>query len=1016
MKKNIKLKLILSILFVFCLICSAISFIAMADLRYDDVSVGNFISKIYVEGDKVDFPDKYNGGNKMDRIVYAPSGQGYVSGSMQLNESGNWVIEYRNDSTIERYDFLVNKPMYVVSGSKSYVGIGKANDFTPYKAKNKSGVFAKIYNGEKITYNKIIDLNDKTKNDSIITFSILPDVVGEPDAKRFIFIFSDVNDSSNYLMLMVKYYDGGLVYVMAGSAEQDGIGLDENLYELGIVDGAHHIGFYATPFGSLVKFNILGQITHTLPQTFNNVGFEDLCFSMDYAEKKIYANGNIIADLDDPVLQDILWGGFSEGKCYMTFYADNYNSVAFNVLFTEIDGNEDLAEKYITNTVEPEIRLFNPDPVLVDYLIVGKSFKIPDAEGIDSFGNKLQVNVSAYRSYGSGTQTDILLKDGYFTPEQERIYYVVYSCVDSFGNSAEKVLRLEAIKNVTNEISAEIPSYVENLEIGDSVDVPLPIISNSVGGYSVFVSAELNGRSETLIKYDYNEQVDSCVFTPDETGTWKIKYVFSDLYFTKECSYDLEVFGSNKVRFDDEPVLPEFIIRNAEYVVPELFGYDFSAGKSVLKKSNVYIGNDSDITDAHLLSDDTFIITENIDLVKFFFEINGSVKTYEVPVLDIGYGTDNLELVKYFFGYDGEPELSNIFGCTYKFAKNNGKYKLSFVKELQSSEFVFGFSFLEHSTLDNVTINLTDSRDRNNVLSLKIFMFDDKVCASLNGGTALQLKQNKYESIVLRYHSQTNIISFSTNQTLNVTTNLDGKQWKGFTNDKVWLNLTTESTNDNKLISIERVNNQMFYAYSKIKSIDDSPEVFQIDISGEKELGSIISVPKLNYADVLAFNCRVTLKVKGPNGNYMKDTNGVILDGSQAFVDLFDIELSEYGKYIFSYVVKDELGGKNDDFIYEISIIDRKPPEIKIGEHKDEVKIGSDIIVADITIIDDESNADDCSVSVYIEKPDMTVFVWNYKDKTSETTFNNKGLYKIWYFVTDEENNATMKYYTVLVS
>ena len=158
MKKNIKLKLILSILFVFCLICSAISFIAMADLRYDDVSVENFISKIYVEGDKVDFPDKYNGGNKMDRIVYAPSGQGYVSGSMQLNESGNWVIEYRNDSTIKRYDFLVNKPMYVVSGSKSYVGIGKANDFTPYKAKNKSGVFAKIYNGEKITYNKIIRL------------------------------------------------------------------------------------------------------------------------------------------------------------------------------------------------------------------------------------------------------------------------------------------------------------------------------------------------------------------------------------------------------------------------------------------------------------------------------------------------------------------------------------------------------------------------------------------------------------------------------------------------------------------------------------------------------------------------------------------------------------------------------------------------------------------------------------------------------------------------------------------
>ena len=56
-------------------------------------------------------PENYKNNHKMDRIVYAPSGQAYVGNTILLNESGNWQIVFELDGQKESYDFRVNKPI-----------------------------------------------------------------------------------------------------------------------------------------------------------------------------------------------------------------------------------------------------------------------------------------------------------------------------------------------------------------------------------------------------------------------------------------------------------------------------------------------------------------------------------------------------------------------------------------------------------------------------------------------------------------------------------------------------------------------------------------------------------------------------------------------------------------------------------------------------------------------------------------------------------------------------------------
>lgn len=1019
MINRINKKNVLPLLVFLCLSCFLISifcFVGTADSK----SISDFLNEDYIEGSSVVIPENYVNNQKMDKIIYSPSGQAYVGDMVTLNESGKWKIVYKLDGQKEEYDFRVNKPMYVIDGTNSTASYGKASEFTPYKAENKSGIYSKIYSNESIKYNKVIDLKGKTKNDNLVTFTTLPETVGYADADRFIIKFTDVNDPENYVMVMIKYvgtFDWGkrTVYIMAGSSEQDGIGLEHS--ESGFLyEGENltlHEGFYETPFGTNVVFSMTGRTDFSRPATNDSVGLEELSISMDYTEKRVYANGLLIADLDDPILQEYIWGGFSSDKCYISFSADIYNKVSFNMMLLELDGSNDLSANYVDNKIEPVITLSNPNPDLVGEILIDKKFKVPSAEAIDAFGNSVKVDCKVYLAYKTGTQMMIPIIDGCITPTAERDYYFVYSCLDDYGNYAEKIVVKRAVQEIV-EMTFSLDNSINNAQVAEEYSIPIPEILNACGGYNVKISAITSNKTEEIISYDYNNQPKSCYYVPMSIGVLTIVYEYSDCYRTKTESFDIDVKSGSLALFDSEPVLPKYIVRDAKYVTPNFYGYSFASGVGTLKRANVYLGFDDNFQNANLIEDEHYKITDIVSKAYFYFELEGIVKSYIVDVIDVNYSTKKPDITKYFTGFVGEPILSKEIGCLYKV---DGEKPLSYVKALQAYAFAFSFSIPSDSTLDSFDLYLTDTANENNFIKISLFIQNQKLYISLNDGTALQvLIDSLQESVIIRYSSSVNKITLSTNQSFSVLYNFNGEEWKGFTENKLWIDIKSNSTDvSNLLLNVERINNQLFYS-ANFNSIDEDPEIYQVDVSGDRKLNDIVELTKIHYDDVFAFECKATLTVYDPDGDYVTTIDNVLLDGKEDANNLYSFKLTKYGSYFVEYVVVDDLGGYYEDFSYMINVVDNIAPTITVKDYHPEAKINTAIILPQYELTDNVSNSENCKVSIFIERPDHTMFSWSNIEKDGEKNFTQEGLYRIWYFAVDENNNMAQKFITFFVS
>ena len=116
----------------------------------------------------------------------------------------------------------------------------------------------------------------------------------------------------------------------------------------------------------------------------------------------------------------------------------------------------------------------------------------------------------------------------------------------------------------------------------------------------------------------------------------------------------------------------------------------------------------------------------------------------------------------------------------------------------------------------DISIYLIDSKDFNNILKLSFISQNNKIYASLNDGTALQITDSLEENILFRYHSSSNTITFSSDKVMNVTNNYNGDKWTGFDEETIWLEIVVNNPSTlNPSISIERINNQLFYDYKK---------------------------------------------------------------------------------------------------------------------------------------------------------------------------------------------------------
>lgn len=1000
--------------------------------------VETFLSHKWVMGDTATLPNLQENGKPLQRVLYAPDGNGYVSKNITFDKAGSWALSYFGDGTQKTYSFVVLEPMYEVNGQNSTVYVGKPSDVTPYGAGGKAGVYAKVYDGESVQYNTLIDLSNSTKEDTLIEFATMPEQVNQADVDKVVFTLTDAENPDNQLTLMVKFcnpdwygadgaWANNCTYVMAGATGQEGHGLeykpwDANqmlVYE-GVPYVAYHEGFYKSWYGTFADFSVAAHKSWGADGSINyhSVGTDSMRLSIDYASKKVYVNDSLITDLDDPLLQTTLWGGFETGKCYLSVSGANYNKVAMNVFITELAGDTVLDKTYVEYTEKPTITLVDFDETTVESFHLNKKFIIPSAIARSAVGQEVDVQLKGvFTAYGTGTQAVVPIKDGGFIPTQKREYSIVYHCVDKCGNVTEKIFTRPAVQS-NEKIHLDFSTEMPSAKVGEEITLPLPTVQDFVGFYNMRVCVEKDGTSQELCAYSSGDKVKSPTFQPMEAGPYKVVYTYSDSYFIGESySQELVVQAGGEAFYVDQPEVPKYVIKNALYKLNVGDGYVFTTGKGVLTEPSVYLTENGDIQGQTALSDNTFTYTGEKEFVYLTYVLGASKRTYPIPVVDVGYKTAEQKAEKYFDGYEGEPILDKEMGIAFKVKNGDNGYSLSFVNAVQVEKFYFGFRLPEGATNKKVNVYLTDAADDSNVLKISYHEIDGKVFGLINDEMPRDLKNTTLtEPVVFGYVENTGMVNFGGAASGKVFNKLNGAPWTGFIADSVWLRIELEDADEeNASIYVEKINNQQFYAYKKFRNINETPEIFQKTVSGNIAYGVEVTVPRPIVKDVFSPTVSATLKVFMPNGDYAKTTDGVELNGKQEALDAFSLKMDSYGSYFVSYYLDDELGGINDYKEFNINVVDTKAPEVSIGEHASNVAFGSKITIADIEIKDDLTDDKDIVVYVLVERPDQSVFSWSQRAEFGEETYIYGGEYTIWYYVYDKAGNATLAKYTVMV-
>ncbi|MBQ4269668.1 MAG: hypothetical protein IJB97_08480, partial [Clostridia bacterium] len=675
--RNIKRKLLVFTLAVACFCFGGVGVVALAEsgreyaVATETVSVEAFTGEVYKVGDTVQMPTLTEEGERYERIVYDPDGNGYVLNKVTLDKPGIWKMLFANETVEKEYEFVVYPALATINGTKSETGIGKAAEHMKYDAQGRSGIYTKVAYNESITFNEIIDLNGKTESETFLEFSVFPDTYGIEDASILVLTLSDVADPSNQVQIHLraeKYSEADMwpqkvVYIRTGTPEQGGISLRKQANGVYTYKGNQYGIDWGNDwderFGTHVIFSLRGVGAGTSEA---NMGMQRFALAMNYEEKQLvcyaYNNGDVtngpflLSDLDAEELHGInLWEGFSSGKCKLTVSAKKYVAPAFTMLITKLGDKTQFDKEYIENETPPQIQITDADMSSVSNILIGSPFTVPQAIAYDAAGTKLGVKANVYTGYGTGTQTRLDVSSGSFTPTQRRTYTLEYVSVDSWGNYGVTTYDLPAVPaSEFDAFKVFVDDSTERVKIGQNTEIRAPEIGdNFAGRYSVQVEARLGAETVALGEYKTGAETERLRFTPMKAGNWLIVYKYADLASQGLLFYTMETEGGGVSYFTDEAAVPKCLIVGGTYPTPALYGYDCLGTECVLTKAKLFLSSSPTEYSGQEVTGETFTWTENVATAYFTYELNGTTKQYEVAVTDTGYKTQNHSAVNYFY-------------------------------------------------------------------------------------------------------------------------------------------------------------------------------------------------------------------------------------------------------------------------------------------------------------------------------------------------------------------------------
>ena len=923
------------------------------------------IAEVYAYGDTFEVPERtLTVGSTEVRALHTVSfpGGGAVRGkSVKLSETGNYTVRYYANIGKDQYSteekFTVQGFGYKADSEESSVLYGNYTEF----GADSTGLIVKLANGDKLTFTKLINVADLTQSDALFKFFITPEHQGAADFNKLTLTLTDSVDSSEYLKIDVnrgQFSSGGVgvSWVMAGGNGQDMVGYEKGkkLHVNDDIGTALYISFVAQNNSgdgwSGPAFNVKPDLRYG-------------AISFDYNTKIVYANADIVSDLDSSDYYKDLWRGWSSGKARLTVSASGYSGATANFCITEVFGMtaDELRDNNFVDAESPEITV-DGDYTEMPRAEVGRAYPVPEAYAYDDYAGNCEVTSEVVYGYHTEFPVSVSVSGGSFVPDRTGTYTIVYTAKDGFGNTAVKTLFVQAVKTVPD--IAIIPPFVSSdVELGTYVEVPEPLVSGGSGKI----------RIETAVVFDGERTVISGGFRPENEGEYTVEFTATDyIGKTKSATLNVSARRGDKPLFIDSVSLPPVYINGGRYVLPTLYANDYTSGSLERVLCDVKVVDANGERTYKAGGEYIPAVNNNGDFAEItYFSGSAVYPAFNVPVI-IGRNENTVYMSNYIYGekiaVTARDENDALYTTGLAVIPSSGDSDWIFANALLKNEATvtvgtlagktnfgaFGFTFIDAANGRKITVTAA-------IGSAKVtFTHGDEsyvLGSSVKNGGKLKITYNNGKINV--------VCNDSTAMSVPLTVYDDGDAFDGFASDKVYIRVSTTGNKADSRYMVLSVNeNTLSY-----RNQDNSAPSFGIlgDYGGKQKINSEYVIRRGVCSDVFAPESSATLTVIAPDGSVMKDNTGKTLK-DVPIDEEYVITLSQYGKYTVSYVVTEVnwVGNRNKPNI-TITVADEEAPVIEFtGTVSDTADVGDVIVLPEYKVTDNLSSEDEISVRAFV--------------------------------------------------
>ncbi len=977
----------------------------------------------YELGDYLEFPAGTFtvGGTQYPAVVilYYPDGSAAAVNSAVFETEGLYRVEYQCVQTgdIEEFSFIVNKNAVSFTSENGLIKSEATYGEDPSAWQTGlTGIDVKLYSGETMQFNRVIDLNDFEPGEGVFKMYVLPQSLGYYEARTLRFRFTDIYDENNYVDVYAsavqvldpatetQLWKFNSTWLLACANGQAATGIEwgegNRTHTVHVAD----MGGYpspVSPYGYTNKSNTVGK-------EYLEIGFDLNELTVESTSR--LGRNTVVADLDDVSYMYTAWEGFTTGEVMLSVTAREYRDtrVPYEMIFTEI-GGYDLgagAEETEAPVLDVDLGSYTEDTIPqaqtnVPYPVFGFSAR-------DSFTGISESSVKVFYNYNSATRQEYVVTDGCFTPDRTGIYTIEYSATNYFGKTGTALVEVNAVASLGELTISVDADRVTSVSAGEYVSVADYTAGGGSGTAEVIVTAA-NG--------EHVAEITDGRFLAAYAGAYEITYTARDyLGRETEFSYTVEVKDDSSPAIEDiGNILPKYFLEGFEYKLPVPAATSYGQG---IAENSVTItvkdGNGgSDSGGTH-----TFVADANGSATITYAAANANGQTeisYTRPVISVHTENGGYDLSKYFYSEELTAEGLND-SIKLSSSSANGNAEAEFVNAVLSDGLTVNFSVdSEMNEFAALNLYITDSENEEiSVLLRFVKGAENSETGTLtynNGKNTMSVQPTFYNggTLALSYSESTRtVIVISTSAVISETVN--GEAFGGFPSGKVYVRFELEGADGEAGINVYRVNQVLSnYTGDSVKP--------SVEIGGEYELNyelnARIPVFEAIAGDVIDPSPKLAVTVTGPDGTVLTSEDGVRLENYVPDERTYFIG-TQYGNYLLTYVATDA-SGRSGTFYRSVSIEDALAPEIVVnGTISETAKVGDNVAAPLATVTDNFVAAENIVYFRVLELPDFSQVVLS--DTADAFNAVRAGVYKLRYFAADQVGNYTMLEYVITVA